>query len=79
MTSQQVDKVVVRTAKSIAAALDKMVTDLPEGAAPQMAIELVIKKLALLEPSLMQLIMEDYDIREAYAEAVASVPIKAKG
>jgi hypothetical protein len=58
----------------IAAAMDRMVQDLPKGAAPQMAIELVVRELAAKQPWFMALIMEDEDIREAYAEAVALRP-----
>ena len=39
--------VVERTAASISKTLDKMVADLPENAAPQAAIERVIRGLAL--------------------------------
>lgn len=56
-----------------------MVEELPAGAAPQMAIERVITTLAVRQPWFMRLIMEDPDIREAYAAAVASIPIKLPG
>jgi hypothetical protein len=69
-----IDRVVERTATRISAAMDKMVADLPETAVPQMAIELVIRRLAVSQPWLMQLTMEDKDIREAYAAAVAEQP-----
>ena len=42
--------VVERTAASISKSLDKMVADLPENAAPQAAIESVVRGLALRQP-----------------------------
>jgi hypothetical protein len=51
-----------------------MRTSLPEGAAPQMAIELVIARLANRQPWFMRLIMEDEFRREAYEASVARRP-----
>jgi hypothetical protein len=65
-----IDRVVARTAKRISAELDQMVLDLPEGAAPQMALELVVRELAGLQPWFMLLVMEDQDLKESYAAAV---------
>ena len=73
-----VDAVVRRTAGAISVVLDRMVADLPEGATPQIAIELVVRDLARRQFWLMRLIMEDPNIREAYAEAVASLPATAR-
>ena len=76
--NRELDYVVKRTAARVSAALDKMVGDLPEGAAPQMAMELVVRELAKRQPWLMSLIMENADIREAYAAAVAEQPATAR-
>ena len=48
--SKQIDRVVIWTAARISADLDRMVRDLPEGAAPQMAVELMIDELTQLQP-----------------------------
>jgi hypothetical protein len=72
-------KVVEYAAATISLALDKMAADLPGTAAPQAALELVIRELAVRQPWFMRLIMEDAEIREAYDDAVASMPLKAKG
>ena len=75
--SKAIDRVVDRTATRISDALDKMVRDLPEGAAPQMALGFVVAELTVLQPWLMQLIMEDVDLRETYDAAVARIPATA--
>jgi Flp pilus assembly protein TadB len=75
---RDIDRVVERTATAIAAALDRMVADLPEGAAPQMALEAVVRRLVPRKPWAMRLLMEDVDIREAYAAAVAEMPATAR-
>ena len=72
--NDKIDRVVKQTSDRISGAMDEMVVDLPEGAAPQMAIELVVRELAQQQTWLMGLIMEDPDIREAYAAAVAELP-----
>jgi hypothetical protein len=72
-------KVVEYAAATISLALDKMIADLPDTAAPQAAVELVVRELAIRRPWFMRLIMEDAEIREAYDDAVASTPLKAKG
>jgi hypothetical protein len=38
----------------------------------------LVRELAARQPWFMRLIMEDHDIREAYDDAVASTPLKAK-
>lgn len=43
--SRETDRIVQRTAKKISAAFDEMVASLPEDAAPQMALELVVSEL----------------------------------
>ena len=70
-------RVVEQTAKRMSAALNRMVADLPPDVAPQMALELVIRRLETLRPQFMRLVMEDHDIREAYASAVAEKPDRA--
>jgi hypothetical protein len=71
---QQRDRVVKRTAARISADMDRMVRDLPELDAPQMALEQVVGELAQLQPWFMELIMEDHYFREAYEAAVARRP-----
>jgi hypothetical protein len=68
---EQIDRVVTRTAARVSADLDRMVRDLLEGAAPQMALELMIGDLTELQPWFLELIMEDHNLREAHAAAVA--------
>jgi hypothetical protein len=72
-------KIVEHTAATISLALDKMVADLPKTAAPQAALEQVVRELAVRQPWFMRLIMEDADIREVYDDAVASTPLKVEG
>jgi hypothetical protein len=72
-------KVIEHAAATISLALDKMAADLPDTASPQAALELVVRELAVRQPWFMRLIMEDAEIREAYDDAVASTPLKAKG
>ena len=69
-------KVIEYAAATIILALDKMVADLPDTAAPQAALEVLVRKLAIRQPWFMRLIMEDADVREAYDDAVASTPLK---
>lgn len=76
--NKEVDRVVQATAKAISTAMDKMLTDLPPDAAPQMAIECVVVELAARQPRFMRLIMEDDDIRESYAAAVGRLPLTAR-
>jgi hypothetical protein len=68
------DRIINRTANRISAELDRMIGDLPEDAAFQMALEQVIVVLADLQPDLMRRIIEDEDIRESYYAAVARRP-----
>jgi hypothetical protein len=74
--SRPATRIEKQTAERIAAALDQMVRDLPEGCAPQASLEALVRELAVREPWFMRLIMEDPDIREAYNAAIASIPIK---
>jgi hypothetical protein len=74
------DRIVAAAAASISAALDKMMADLPVGAAPTMALERLVERLARSEA--WQLIMDDHNIVEAYYAAVAELPataVRAKG
>jgi hypothetical protein len=76
MTSfDKADRIINRTAVRISTELNRMVADLPEETAYQMALELVIVTLADLQPEFMRLIMEDEDIRESYYAAVARRPV----
>jgi Flp pilus assembly protein TadB len=76
MNERQLDRVVERTAARISAAMDKMCRELPEGAAPQMALERVVDRLTQLEPWFLDLIMEDNNFRETYEAAVARRPAR---
>ena len=72
-----VERIVVRTATTVSAALDRMVYSLPEDAAPQMAVELVVRDLTARQPRLMRLIMENPDIRDVYDVAIATTDVAA--
>ena len=65
-------QVVKRTAALVSAALDQMVSDLPEEANPQRALELMIAELTPLQPWFLELIFEDHLFKEAY-EAVPAL------
>jgi hypothetical protein len=78
MIDARTDKVIKRTAIVISQAIDKMVSDLPEMAAPQMALEGLVSELATLQPWLLRFMMEDAVVREAYDSAVAMTPLKVK-
>jgi hypothetical protein len=69
------DRIINRTAVRISTELNRMVADLPEEVAAQMAIEQGIIALAELQPWFVRLIMEDGDIRESYWAAVARLPV----
>jgi hypothetical protein len=73
---RKIDRAVQRAAAAISKALTKMLVDLPVGAAPEMALERLVEKLASLEA--WQLIMDDHDIVEAYYAAVAELPARAR-
>jgi hypothetical protein len=77
--NKALDRVVKRTATRISRAMDNMERDLPETVAPQLAIELVVRELAQMQPWFMRLIMEDRDIRESYEDATASIPAQPGG
>jgi hypothetical protein len=76
MNRRKVDRVIARTAARISAALAEMERDLPVDAAPQMALELVVRELAHRQPWFMRLIMEHADFLEAYAAATAERPAR---
>jgi hypothetical protein len=69
--SSRAARVIERTARRISAELDRMVADLPEDASPQMAIGQVVSFLADMQPWFTDLVMEDPDVRETYADAVS--------
>ena len=77
MTDKTAD-IIERTASSISDALDLLVSDLPDEASPQMALEKVIGKLLFSQPWFLRLIMEDEHVREAYAAAVAKRPLTVR-
>jgi hypothetical protein len=78
----RIDRVVTRAADAISRALDQMVAalpadpGLPADAIPQMALELLVRRLVPRQPSRMQLLFEDHDLREAYYDAVAAMPAR---
>ena len=74
--SKQIDRVVMRTAARISADLDRMVRDLPEGAAPEMALGRMIDELTQMQPRFLELIMEDRPFSEAHEAAVSRRPAK---
>ena len=74
---KEMRRVVERTATRMSREIDRMVTDLPEGAAPIMALELMVRELVQLQPDFMKRIM-DHDFREAYEAAVAEQPATAQ-
>jgi hypothetical protein len=74
MDTQQVNRIVGQTADRISNAFDRMIERLPEGAAPQRALEEVVIELERRQPWLLRLMLEDYDIHEAYYAAVARRP-----
>jgi hypothetical protein len=76
---KKIDKVINRTTKAISTALDKMVRDLPEEAAGQMAIEVVVRRLVPLQPWFMALLMEDEQIRDTYDDAVSLLHARKPG
>jgi hypothetical protein len=73
--TDKADRIINRATVRISTELNRMVADLPEEAASQMALELVIVTLADLQPEFMRLIMEDENIRESYYAAVARRPV----
>ena len=70
---RKVDRAVARAGAAISKAIDKMVVELPEEAAPQMAILRLVGELTrrLL---FMQQVMSDHEAREAYEAAIAEMP-----
>jgi hypothetical protein len=75
---RKANRVIDRTADAISKDLCKMLDELSQCAAPQMAIELVVRRLAGAERYgvgwLLQLIMEDQNVREAYYSEIAKLP-----
>ena len=74
MNVKRTHQVVKRTAALVSAALDKMVSDLPEEANPQRALELMIAELTPLQPWFLELIFEDQLLKEAYEAARPRLP-----
>jgi hypothetical protein len=72
-------RVVDRAALEISHTLIKMTGDLPVDFVCQQGLQLLVGQLAKAHPWLMSQIMEDKDIREAYAVAVAEMPATARG
>jgi hypothetical protein len=67
-------RVAARTAATISKALDQMIAELPEFAAPKMATFRLVRELTRLQPTQMQQIMDDPFAREAYEASLAEVP-----
>ena len=51
---RKVDRTVLRTAATISNAIDRMIADLPEYAAPRMARVRLVRELTRLQPATMQ-------------------------
>jgi hypothetical protein len=65
----------LRAAVKISDELSRMVRDLPETVAMQYVLNTtILPELIQRQPIIMQLIMEDYDTREAYYAALARIP-----
>jgi hypothetical protein len=71
---RKVDRAVQRAAAAISRAIDKMVVELPEGAAPQMAMAYLVRMLVPLQTQHMQWMMDDPYVREAYEASIAEIP-----
>jgi uncharacterized membrane protein YccC len=71
---RKVDQIVQRASAEISNAFDKMIADLPPYAAPQMAIERLVRELTHLQSASMQQIMDDQYTREAYEASIAETP-----
>jgi hypothetical protein len=71
---RKVDRAVARAGAAISKAIDKMVVELPEEAAPQMAILRLVGELTRRRPLFMQQVMSDHEAREAYEAAIAEMP-----
>jgi hypothetical protein len=71
---RKVDRAVQRAAARISKAIDRMIADLPEYAAPNMARLRLVRELIRLQPGTMQQIMEDPWAREAVEACVAEIP-----
>ena len=70
---RKVDRTVLRTAAMISNAIDRMIADLPEYAAPHMARVRLVRELTRLQPATMQQIMDDHYTREAYEASIAEI------
>ena len=75
---RKVDEIVQRASAEISNAFDKMIADLPPYAAPQMAIERLVRELTHLQSASMQQIMDDHYTREAYEASIAETPAKPR-
>jgi hypothetical protein len=73
---RKVDRAVQRAAATISKAIDRMVSDLPEYAAPDMATVRLVRELTGLRPTWMQQIMDDRWTREAYEASIAEIPAR---
>ena len=70
--------VVDQAVLEISCSLIKMTGELSPESVSQQALPLLVGRLAKAHPWLMAQIMEDKDIREAYAVAVAEIPASAR-
>ena len=80
---KQFDRVVKQTAASILKALGKMQDDAPEiGGVPADLIECVVRELVVqadpYQAWMLERIMEDHDVREAYYSTLARRPVTAR-
>ena len=68
---QAIDHAVKRTAAEMSVAMEHMTSQLPKDVPPRIAIGLVVRELTATQPGLLQLIMEDPEIKECYWVASA--------
>jgi rhamnogalacturonyl hydrolase YesR len=67
----EVERAVSRAASRISMAMDEMIASLPMETEARIAIVHLVRKLAQAQRQPMQWIMEDFMVRQAYAETSA--------
>jgi len=67
----EVERAVSRAANRISTAIDDMIAGLPIETEAHIAVVHLVKKLAQIQRQSMQWIMEDFMVRQAYAETSA--------
>jgi len=67
----EVERAVSRAANRISTAIDDMIAGLPMETEAHIAVVHLVRKLAQIQRQSMQWIMEDFMVRQAYAETSA--------